>query len=713
MDAPELSPVPKRRKRLVDTAMMHIEASRAGGSERYGRGQTSHTLHVWWARRPHSAMRGLVFASLCRKPDASHAELMMDLFRTNTGERAVLARCADLLCEQYGGRPKVLDMFGGGGTIPLEAANLGADVSSIDINEMSVFIQKSNLAYLSPDETSALIPVVEACGRRMLERLRDATSVLYPLRGVPLDGTTRGGPIVYHWTYAQTCPACGFKAYAIQRPWLSRKAGRATRIEQVEEGGRNRIRLVAGAEGSAEGRVRAERAKACKHCGGTLPDPDVRTLEDALVAVAYRRQPTGKRFSPAPPAAVPEAGLIHAFEAAYLKEFDLELPTSRLPRWSGIVNPALYGIDTHADFLNPRQRAVLVALIGEIKRETAALASRGKRAQDFVLGALSGLLDQIIDWNCRLSMWIPQNEQVGRAFCGPGVAMLWDYAEADPLLDGPANLWRKLERIVAGLAPLALRTGTVEVTHESAKSMHFQDDAFDAIVTDPPYYDNIFYSVLSDFFYAWKRLLLREAEPGLFSSPATAGGGTEELVASSNRSGNARAAHDDYCTWLAQALNEASRVLKPDGVVSFLYTHASLGGWTSFIAGFRNSPLTISSAQPLSIERKARPRAMTSEAVNTCIVFIARKGAKAKPVRTFAELKADFGRILAAGFEGGLEASGWNPEDIAIALYAQGAGLLANLSAVKDAGDVAVLDHCEQRIKAKYPGFKINKRNPL
>lgn len=93
----------------------------------------------------------------------------------------------------------------------------------------------------------------------------------------------------------------------------------------------------------------------------------------------------------------------------------------------------------------------------------------------FVIGVLSSLIDQIVDWNCRLSMWIPQNEQVGRAFCGPGIAMLWDYAETDQLLKGPANLWDKLERIIKGIQSFEGSTGEIHIQKAHAQNLPFKD----------------------------------------------------------------------------------------------------------------------------------------------------------------------------------------------------------------------------------------------
>ncbi|MFQ6685725.1 aldehyde dehydrogenase family protein [Bordetella pertussis] len=258
--------------------------------------------------------------------------------------------------------------------------------------------------------------------------------------------------------------------------------------------------------------------------------------------------------------ALPAAGLLREQEETLLQRTGLALPATTLPAWSGIVNPALYGMRGHADLFNPRQRLVTLMLLEELLAEHRTLqAAHGADVARFVSASLSGLIDQMVDWNCRLSMWIPQNEQVGRAFCGPGVAMLWDYAEVDPVGTGPGNLHAKLERICAGIDALALLRRPVQVQRASAAALPYPDDSFDAIVTDPPYYDNIFYSVLADFFYAWKKPLIDAIENRPTTPPhvPTANSGHDELVASRQRAGgSARAAHDEYCARLGQALRE-------------------------------------------------------------------------------------------------------------------------------------------------------------
>ncbi len=279
-------------------------------------------------------------------------------------------------------------------------------------------------------------------------------------------------------------------------------------------------------------------------------------------------------------------------------------------------------MNTHADVFNLRQQVVAITLIQCLREEYRTLADHESQgAAKAVISLLSGLIDQLVDWNCRLAMWIPQNEQVGRGFCGPGVAMLWDYCETDPVGDGPANLRAKLNRIVAGTSALSQIVSPANVQKGYAQSLPYPDGFFDAIVTDPPYYDNIFYNVLADFFFAWKRPVFAMVEPDLFSCSTT--DPSRELVASSLRSGTPAKAHEDYCREFSRAVAEAERCLKPNGVFALLYSHSSLHGWEAIVRAYRASGLRITSVQPLGIERKQRPRAMTSDAINTCVVFVA------------------------------------------------------------------------------------------
>lgn len=695
------------RKRLIDRGTLPYEVSLAGFAERYGRGRTTHTLHVWWARRPHVAMRALVFSALCRERTARCFDLMKSL-GSGAADESMLNTARRILREQYDGPPRVLDMFGGGGTIPFEALNLGAETYAVDANELSVFIQRCNLIYSQSIQDEKIVELISESGHRVLENLSAATNPLFPTRKKVGSGYPRDTINAYLWTYSLSCRACSFHFYLSKRPWLSKKNGKHLALRVRKEANRQFFDIVDVPSGyehpsvwlGSNGKVR------CPNCGTLTENVKISDCQDELVGVIRLREKAGKDFCPAEKKMLPSIADIQLIENTALKELGIELPTSALPKWSGIINPALYGIETHSDFLNPRQRAVLVLLLKALRDEFAYLRQHTtEQNARYVISLLSSLVDQLVDWNCRLSMWISQNEQVGRAFCGPGVAMLWDYVEIDPLLPGPANLWGKLDRIIKGANGIKKLPGEAQVVHGFAQSLPFDNDMFDAIVTDPPYYDNIYYCALADFFFAWKRVLLNLVEPDLFSKTQT--DATHELVASTHRHGTPLKAHEVYCQQLSLALKEAHRVLKQDGVLCFVYSHSSLKGWEALIRAFASSGLHITSVQPLSIERKQRPRAISSEAVNTCMVFVARKGNK-------PAAKAQMPPISSGDLISQLEMAGWHAKEIGFALFANAVAKLANAgdSALRETALAALL-MAETAIKEKFPSFVVSKRDSL
>ena len=714
--SPSLAPIPDNgAPRLIDNGLLHYEASLAGFAERYGRGETSHTIHIWWARRPHTAMRALVFACLCKKNTKNAEKLLSRIgLATSLSDKAIEA-AREYIAEQYNEAPKVLDMFGGGGTIPFEALNLGAETYAIDANELSVFIQKCNLFYSQGLEGNKTQILLTASGTRVLNSLQKETAPLFPLRQAGNDLGGERPAFGYLWSYSFTCPECQYQYFVSKRPWLSKKKGQ--RLAIVIHGEENRqtvsIETVAKDYPYPSSWTGRNGHTKCPRCDHKSPKMNIKECEDELVALIRPARGSGKEFIPVIANAVPAAHLIKKIETDALAYLNTGLPSSALPVWSGIVNPALYGVDTHADFLNQRQRAVLVLLIKCLYDEYRyLLETENQETAKYIISLLSSLIDQVVDWNCRLSMWIPQNEQVGRGFCGPGISMLWDYVETDPVSSGPSNLWDKLKRIVKGSLSIKPFPKRSHIQHAYAQDLPFKDDFFDAIVTDPPYYDNVYYSALADFFFAWKRILLSRIEPELFGNEST--DFKRELVASRYRNGTADKAHATYCHELKLAIMEAARVIKPDGVFSFIYSHSSLNGWEALIKAYRSSKLTITSIQPLSIERKQRPRAMTSQAVNTCISFIARKYLQDKKPESMETIENRFREICEGHFVTDLEKSGWNESDTAIAAYAHAVALLANVTAIKNcANDAEALIRLEGILKERIPSFKVTKRKSL
>ena len=705
--SPDICELPNNtEKRLIDVGMLHYEASIAGYNERYHRGETSHTIHVWWARRPHSAMRSLLFASLAKELTDETISVMSSLAMNNSTEVKNLAK--RIINRDYDSTPKILDMFGGGGTIPFEAKSLGVDTYSIDANQLSVFIQKCNMVYANQVNLEKAQQQIATSGKAVLSRVKSDTDWLYPLRQASNEKT-----FGYMWSYRKTCDNCGKNFLLIKRPWLSTKKGKRISFNKNEGflGDEVSICVMPEDECYPVAWSKGTGKCFCPYCHFQQKHISVKECQDTLLAI-INSEKNGKSFHIAPTNAVPSFEEIDEVERKILTEIDASLPNSELPIWSGIVNPAIYGIKTHADFLNRRQRLLLLYLIKELSNEYTNLKQCDEIMAKFVIGILSSLIDQVVDWNCRMSMWIGSNEQVGRAFCGPGVAMLWDYTETDMLLHGPANIWDKLDRIVKGVSSFEHSDGMITIKHAHAQDIPFADNMFDAIVTDPPYYDNIYYSILADFFYAWKRILLRKVEPEVFSESVT--DTKYELVASSHRQGKGNNAHESYCFELKQAFNEAARVIKPDGVFSFIYSHSSVNGWDAIIQAYRSSPFLITSVQPLSIERKGRPRSVMSEAVNTCITFVARKNAIERSSISLLELKSKIQVIIESFGKQLKNQSGWSDADAGLAVLAYAVGLIANARYVIGAiSDSDALIQIGKDIKKAFPEFTLKNRRSL
>ncbi len=688
---------------LIDTAALGA-ASEAGGAERYGRGETAHAVHTWWARRPHSAMRALVFACLCEDQGPDAEALLSRLAACPVPDPALLQEAEARVLRPDGARPRVLDLFGGSGTIALEALNLGADAASVDTNELAVFIQRSQLVGVPAERVPELAEEVERAGRRALDRLRARTDPLFPLRA------SEAPPVAYLWTWVGRCEGCGYRLALSRRPWLSRAPGRGARL-LWRPGPRGDLPRVVAAEPSPE-REPAPRLLRCPRCEAEHR-PSVRRARERLVAVVRWGERAGKVYGPPSRGAAPSLAEIRAFERAILAELQLPLPRGRLPRWSGVINPPLHGLERHAELLGPRQRALLLALILELRREHAELAARlpAEEAR-FVLSALSALVDQLVDWNSRLSVWIPENEQVGRALCGPGLAMRWDHAETDPLLDGPANLHDRLTRVVAGLRTLDRRRGVAEVRLADARRLPWPDAHFDAVVTDPPYFDNLPYSALADVIFAWKRLLLGTVEPLLFGPEATAGGGARELGVSVARAGGEEPAARAYEEGLGAALAQGARLLRPEGRLCLIFGHGALRAWVGLARALRGAGLRVTRVEPLALERRARPRAHRSEAVHTTFALVARRGAPA-PALTPSLFDAQLAGIFEGPAAARLQAEGWSGGELGLALFVEGAALLARHAGVEGRSDEEALRAVLLRARQLSPALTLRERRSL
>jgi len=388
------------------------------------------------------------------------------------------------------------------------------------------------------------------------------------------------------------------------------------------------------------------------------------------------------------------------------------LPEIELPRWSGIVNPALYGARYHADLFNPRQLAVLLKVVRALRELNTELVHEGFSIKESlaITSALSAFVDQLVDWNSRLSMWIEENEQVGRALSGPGIPMFWRYAEIDPFVPSPANLYDKLDRIVEALKFIPRFSAPMHVYMTSATCLPFEDKSFDAIVTDPAYGDNLFYSVLSECIYVWKRMIFKDLLPEIFNSPGISK--DDEIVAPVWKYSFSDAMKF-YEERLTLALREAARVLKPEGIISLFFTHGTSEAWELIIRAFRNAGFQIITFWPIIIERRARPRGMRSKAVNVSVVIVARHKPEKLSTCDWNEVKEEINKVISE-LSCKLISYGWRNEDIAWGCFAKSVGIIAKYDKIIDGNNFLSLKDCIKRcalqIEEHFPSLSLKIR---
>jgi adenine-specific DNA methylase len=331
-----------------------------------------------------------------------------------------------------------------------------------------------------------------------------------------------------------------------------------------------------------------------------------------------------------------------------------------------------YGIKTWGDLFNPRQALALITFADAVRRAHAEMRAHGypEEFAKAVTTYLAMAISRLTDRNSVLCRVISQTEAIGFTFTRQALPMLWDYVEMN-LLEHPSG-WLSLMQDSASnithlthipnssaatpspLPPAGEGTG-VRVTHASATQLPYEADFFDAVLTDPPYYDNVPYSYLSDFFYVWLKRTVGFLYPDLFSTPLTPKAG--EIVAYSQGEGGFEAGKRFFEAQLALAFREMQRVLKPGGLAVIVYAHKSTAGWETVVNALLDSGLVVNAAWPLNTEMQSRLRANESAALASSIYIVARKAARrgvgfAHEVR--AALRGHMGRRLQRLWEEGI-----------------------------------------------------------
>lgn len=581
-------------------------------------------------------------------------------------------------------QPTVLDPTAGGGAIPLEALRLGCTTYANDINPVAVFVQKATYEWPAKYGSS----VVEEFKRltdEFVKRREERLAPYYPAEPVANCISTN-----YLWARTIHCPYCAGKV-PLSPNWKLAPDGTGVRVlpqlgTGPGDGSRHcRFEIVAGAKEQSEGTVKGGDAT-CPYpdCGRVINGDAVKSQAQAggmgeqLFAVVYKRRlateytKTGKpkkdkweRGYRSPRTEDDNSAQIAAALAEKLPEWEaLDLvPNEDI---SGLLNyergHIMYGVTKWLQFFSSRQllcHGTSSEVFREICSEEVIPGGGIPECTKAALGLISIALDKYLDYNSRYVTWHGGREVMDHTFRQHNFAVKWSYAEMAGLVAGLGYDWvfRQVAKCIAELVDLidpqarsstlagplfsssasaspVRATAPVVISCGSGDSLaHLGTGTVDAVVMDPPYYDNVMYAELSDFFYVWLKRTAGLLYPELFMTPLT--DKENEAVANPARhqgkKGAKALAGMDYQHKMAEIFVEMRRVLKDDGVMTLMFTHKATGAWDALTKGLIDAGFIITASWPINSEAEGSLHIKDKSAANSTIFLVCRPRPEQKP----------------------------------------------------------------------------------
>ncbi len=652
-------------------------------------------LHVWWARRPLVASRAAVLASLLPE-DADrdrfmhaigiHGDPVASRHRidkaTRDGKR--LGATAYGYARAFGHAPDeddrhwiatymnadtvVLDPTAGGGSIPFESTRLGLSSFANDLNPVAALIERATIEWPSRIGR-ALIPEFATLGEILSTRVR---SRLVDMFAVEPD--SKCVPDGFLWARTIKCPYCD-GLVPLSPNWRLAPGGVGVRLVPNlsdgpgSAGRRCAFEIVESVVQQSEGTVSGG-SGVCPYsdCGRVIDGDEIKRQAQAgdmgeqLYAVVFKRRvetvtKTGKRrqkWERGYRAPRPEDDNSEAIKARLAEKmieweaFDY-VPSERFPEVSNDDRPIQYGMPLWRDLFSPRQllcHGTSVEIFREMLEEDRK-AGRLNDVRKAAYGYLALALDKLLNYNSRMSVWMPTREVVANTFNRHDFAMCWSHAEMAPLVAGLGYDWaiEQTSKCIKELIEL-LRPGEaagegqlfataspppVTVTCKPGDQLdHIGSESIDVVVMDPPYYDNVMYAELSDFFYVWLKRTAGHVFPELFRRALT--DKDNEAVANPARhkgqKGAAALAARDYRERMAAIFAECRRVLKPNGLMTLMFTHKATGAWDALTTGLMDSGFTITASWPVNTEAGGSLHIKDKAAAKSTVLLVCRPKAE-------------------------------------------------------------------------------------
>jgi len=683
-------------KRFIEESFPVKEVSHEAAKEKNIRPGNISTLHIWWSRKPLAASRATNYAALIKAskdPDEFNKKhnfiIEFAKWENSLNQKMIETARREILEANGGVPPKVLDPFGGGGSIPLEALRLGCETYSNDYNPVAVLIQKCTLEYpqkygkpvqieeekeffgkKKKDKTTInqLLEDVKKWGNWVLEEAKKEIGRFYP---PDPDGSI---PVGFIWVRTIHCqnPSCGAEIPLLRQYWLAKKDKKKVALKPYPKNGKVEFEIVGQNNpfpkdfDPEEGTV-SRAVVNCPICGAVIDDKTTRRLfqqgksgQRMIAVVLHHPDKQGKTFRLANEKDIK----IFQQSESYLAQKRAELfqqwgidpvPDESMPPKETLgFNVQRYGMLKWGDLFNSRQKLALITFTEKVR-----LAHKQMLEQKYdpeyakvVMSYLGLTIDMCAAFTNNLARWANNSEVINHLYSRQALSMVWDFVEANPFSESSGSFISGQEHYLQVISYLSKinelsssnsNSFLVKITQSSAISLPYPDDYFDAVFTDPPYYDNVPYSYLSDFFYVWLKRSIGDLYPELFSTPLTPK--SQELVAYSNIEGGFEAAKKQFEDNLKKSFQEIHRVLKPNGITVIVYAHKSTAGWETLINSLLDSGLIVTAAWPINTEMKCRLIAKESAALASSIYIVARK-IQREPTGFYNQVKDELKQYL-------------------------------------------------------------------
>jgi len=664
------------RKKLIEVALpleKINEGSKAETENPFLKGHPR-SIHNWWARTPLSVARAIIFAQIIDDPsndfppdEANKIREELFDFISNlstwdaTTDMNIIIKAREMINNYIDDNVSFWDMFAGRASIPLEAQRLGLKTISSDINPVSVLIQKALMDYpvkfanhpainpkkeliseIKKDKLYGLITDIKYYGEIINTRAKDILKSYYP--------RTKNNETIIAWLWARTItctnPICNAKIPLIKLHKLSGKKNHNVYIKPIINGTGKKVEFKISQEKTLKINTISRNGVICPICSQAIPIENVRKqvkengFDHQLIAYVAKRKNKKIYY---------ESN--EKQEEIASNSFPNNPPNAKLPNEAlgfGIQN---YGMTQFIDLFTSRQLLSLETignLIKNLYEEILFDSDNNIEYAEAIITYLTCALSRMTDYHCALATWNPTNENIGHLFQMQTIPMVWDFAEAN-IIEGPLNFLTAIDWVTNSLNTLPAGEYKAYIFQSDARNFHLNGINQVIISTDPPYYDNIGYADLSDFFYIWLRFVLKEICPDLFKTLMTPKEG--ELIAYNFRHGGSEEkAKEFFMQGFKSTFKHLKKICHPDFPITVYYAfkqtdideshsgNSTITGWQTMLQGLIDAGFMITATLPLRTSKAARSRALKANALASTIILAIRPRLNKKNIST----KKDF-----------------------------------------------------------------------